>query len=625
MRTMLMMNKIIPASAKDQLFAATSLLVISAILFFGRTLLIPMLLAVLLSFVLTPFVMWLQKKGIHRILSVCIVMLVALVAIGALLLAVYSQVSALILQLPEKKAPIVEKIRFFTGHGPSAFGTLTNFLEDINKNVQDTGTDKTDSKDAKPETPPTKDNPLDDKKPDLKNPVPVTVQPTVSSKLDLASVFLSTQYILGFVTLTIGLCSTILIRREDFRNRLISLIGQGNITSSTRAMEEVNKRISSYLLGQVILNSAFGLLFGIGLLVLNVEFALLWGLLAAVLRFIPGLGTWMAAVIPVVLSLAEPGWWQPLSVLALTAILGVLFNYVIEPIIISKRTGLSIVSLVIMAAFWTWLWGLPGLVLATPVSVCLLVLGSHIPMFHFLYVMLAEGSVLDAPLSFYQRLLANDDDEAASLLENYLLEHTREELCSQVILPALVHAQSDVINNLLTTEEQTRMVELIERLIEQVMPDDETKPAHEEHSPASKVILLGCASHDEREELALSLFGQLMPAEAGKLEIIGDRVTVGEILHQVRKLKPTVICIVSLLPRGLVQPRLRCKRLRAAFPQIPIILAIWGGDENQSKDTSVIDDINVTKITWSMTETMDAVVPLLRVATHQTSADDGAK
>src|SRR4029079_6261008 len=115
--------------------------------------------------------------------------------------------------------------------------------------------------------------------------------------------------------------------------------------------------------------------------------------------------------------------------------------YVVEPIVVSKRTGLSIVSLVIMAAFWTWLWGLPGLVLAAPVSVCLLVLGSHIPMFHFLYVLLAEESVLDTELSFYQRLLADDEDEATYLLETYLLDHSREEMCEEIILPALVHAQ----------------------------------------------------------------------------------------------------------------------------------------------------------------------------------------
>src|SRR4029077_556564 len=161
-----------------------------------------------------------------------------------------------------------------------------------------------------------------------------------------------------FITLTIGLCGSMLIRREDLRNRLISLIGQGNVTSTTRAMEEVNKRISRYLVGQVVLNGAFGLVFGLGLLIFGVEYSLLWGLLAAVLRFIPGLGTWMAAVIPVIISLVTPGWWQPISVLILTAVLGILFNYLIEPIIFSRRTGLSIVSLVIMAAFWTWLWGL---------------------------------------------------------------------------------------------------------------------------------------------------------------------------------------------------------------------------------------------------------------------------
>ena len=325
-----MMNKIIPASAKEQLFAATSLLVISAILYFGRTLLIPMLLAILLSFVLTPFVVWLPKRGVHRILSVIIVMTVALVGVGTLLLAVYSQVSALVMVLPEKKGDIVKKIRFFTGHGPSALGTLTNLLEDINKTVQDPENDKKEGKEVEP---PLDQKSLEKKKEDTNAPVPVTVQPSISNKLDLGAVALSVQHILGFVTLTIGLCGSMLIRREDLRNRLISLMGQGNVTSTTRAMEEVNKRISRYLLGQVILNGAFGLLFGVGLLCLQVEYALLWGLLAAVLRFIPGLGTWMAAVIPVVISLATPGWWQPICVLILTAVLGIIFNYLIEPII----------------------------------------------------------------------------------------------------------------------------------------------------------------------------------------------------------------------------------------------------------------------------------------------------
>jgi len=198
---------------------------------------------------------------VHRILSVGIVMTVALVGIGCLLLTVYSQVSALVMELPSQKVHIVEKIRLFTGSGPSALGTLTNLLEDINQNVQDTGAQVKDAKDSKI-------NPEEKLQPDkkeTKTPVPVTVQPTITSKLDLGTVAVSVQNILGFVTLTIGLCGSMLIRREDLRNRLISLMGQGNVTSTTRAMEEVNKRISRYLLGQVVLNGAFGLLFGIGL------------------------------------------------------------------------------------------------------------------------------------------------------------------------------------------------------------------------------------------------------------------------------------------------------------------------------------------------------------------------
>jgi uncharacterized membrane protein len=410
-----------------------------------------------------------------------------------------------------------------------------------------------------------------------------------------------------------------LISREDLRNRLISLIGHGHVTSTTRAMEEVTQRISRYLLGQVVLNGAFGLLFGLGLMIIGVDYALLWGLLAAVLRFIPGLGTWMASVIPVVISLATPGWWQPVSVLILTAVLGIVFNWVIEPIVFSKRTGLSIVSLVIMAAFWTWLWGLPGLVLATPISVCLLVLGSHIPMFHFLYVLLAEESVLETEMSFYQRLLADDEDEAASLLETYLIDHTREEMCEGVILPALVRAQSDVANQLLSAEELSRLVEITEHLVEQVMISTASKELPEEHSPASETILLGCASHDQREVLALTMFGYLLPAEAGKLEVISDRATVSEIVQRVRDLKPTVVSIVSMPPRGMAQTRMRCKRLRTAFPDLPIILAVWGIDTEQEKDPTIFQDVDATQVTWSMKETMDVVVPLLRVATHRTS------
>jgi predicted PurR-regulated permease PerM len=592
------MTKLIPATAREQLWAASALLIISAILFLGRTLLIPMLLAILLSFVLTPFVVYLQKRGLHRILAVGVVMTVALVGIGGLGLAVYSQVSALANELPAKKEYIIEKIRFFTGTGPGPLSRLLSLFEDINTKVKE--------KPGENEAPvPAPERPV----------VPAIPQAPAATWANIANTANYLQLVLGFITLTIGLCTSMLLRREDLRNRLISLIGQGHLTSTTKAMEEVTKRISRYLLGQVIFNSMYGLLFGIGLMLMQVEFALLWGLLAVVLRFIPGLGTWMAAVIPIIISLATPGWWQPTLVLLLTATLGIVFNYVLEPIIFSKRTGISIVSLVIMAAFWTWLWGLPGLVLATPVSVCLLVLGSHIPMFHFLYVMLADDSVLDKDRGFYQRLLADDEDEAETLIEAFLEEHEPNELCESIILPTLVSVQRDASNRLISLEEMNRMVSTTRRLIGEVFTVDKA-----EQKDAGKGLLLGCASHDVREVLALTMLGHVLPREAGRLELVSDMATVSEIIQQVQEKKPTVICIATLAPRGSGQPRMRCKRLRGAFPDLPIVIAVWGHGAELPSDGKEFIESGATQVTWSIQETADAVVPLLRVATHQTTA-----
>jgi predicted PurR-regulated permease PerM/CheY-like chemotaxis protein len=604
------MNKLIPASAKEQLWAATGLMIISAILYFGRTLLIPMLLAILLSFVLTPFVVYLQKRGVQRIIAVTLVMAAALLGIGSLGLAVYSQVGALATDLPAKKEHIIEKIRFFTGTGPSPLSRLVSLFEDINTDINNK-VQQVPKKTDEPKPLAEPEPPKNDKTPE-KTIVPVTVKESPSNLMNLSTLAVSIQHFLGFVTLTIGLCASMLLRHEDLRNRLISLVGQGHLTSTTKAMEEVNRRITKYLLGQVIFNSMFGLLFGIGLLILQVDYALLWGLLAFVLRFIPGLGTWMAAIIPIIISLATPGWWQPSFVLLLTAILGIVFNYVLEPIIFSKRTGVSIVSLVIMAAFWTWLWGMPGLVLATPISVCLLVLGSHIPMFHFLYVLLAEGSVLDSDLGFYQRLLADDEDEAAYLIETYLEDHTHEQLASEVIIPTLINAQRDVSNQLISPEEMSRMLSTTKRLVEQAFQEEEET---EKTAPGAG-LLLGIASHDPREGLALNLLDELLPREAGRLESISAMATVSEIVQQIRDQKPTAVCIASMPPRGTGQSRMRCKRLRSTFPDLPIIMALWGYETNADEAKTMLE-AGATKVTWTLQETSDAVVPLLRIATHQ--------
>lgn len=590
-----------PASAKDQLLAATALIVTTIILYYGRTLLIPMLLAVLLSFVLTPFVMQLQKKGVNRYAAVVLVMGVALAVIAGLLMAVVSQVSDLVTTLPDKQQNIVAKVKEVTGEGPGLLGRLSGFLAELNKNVQ--------------EKAPTED----------RTAVPVTIQRDPASWLSLPTIATSAQHALGFTLLTISLCASMLAKREDLRNRLITLIGQGHVTSTTKAMEEATRKMSSYLLGQLMLNGVFGILLGLGLWIIGDDYAYLWGLLATVLRFIPGLGTWMAALPPLLVSLAEPGWWRPLEVIGLVAVLGVAFNYIVEPIIVSRRTGLSMVSLVIMAAFWTWLWGLPGLVLATPISVCLLVLGSHIPAFHFLYVMLAEDSVLGPDVSFYQRLLADDQDEAASVLETYLQEHTEQELAEHILIPALSLAQADVQNQLLSHDDLVRILDLAEQAVEHVMTLGPDEIENADDPDDRRALLLGWASHDQRETLALSVMKALLPPTAARMEVIGDRATVSEVLQKIRQLQPAMVCLVSIPPRGYNQPRMRCKRIRALFPDLPVVIAVWGAPPELEKNEHLLYEAGATHVTWSLTETLDTIVPKLRLTMHQNEEEAAAR
>jgi predicted PurR-regulated permease PerM len=603
----------LPASAKDQLFAASALLVTSVILYYGRTLLIPMLLAVLLSFVLTPFVHYLQKRGVHRILSVVMVMTVALTVIGMLLLAVFSQLNTLVQELPAKKNHIITKISDLSGDGPSMLGTLTRFLEDINRDVQEKSEPREPgATGSSNQLPPEKPGAGQDQKP-----VPVIIERSPSTWLNLPTVATSIQHALGFTLLTISLCASMLIKREDLRNRLITLIGQGHVTSTTKAMEEATRRMSSYLLSQLVLNSAFGILFGLGLWIIGVDYAFIWGLLATILRFIPGLGTWMAAVIPLIASLAVEGWWTPILVICWTVLLGIAFNYIVEPVIVSRRTGLSMVSLVVVAAFWTWLWGLPGLVLATPISVCLLVLGSHIPAFHFLYVLLAEDTVLDTDLSFYQRLLADDVDEATYVLETYLESHNEQEMAEEIIIPALALAQADVQNELITQDDLTRILTHMEKAIEHVMSLGTDELAKADDPGDGRALLLSCATHDQRETLALHVMKAMLPTTAGRMEVIGDRATVSEIIQHIQEKQPTMVCLVTIPPRGYNQPRMRCKRLRALFPDLPIVVAMWGMPADMDKNEHLLYGAGATHVTWSFKETLDIVFPKLRLASHQ--------
>ena len=212
-----------------------------------------------------------------------------------------------------------------------------------------------------------------------------------------------------------------LLERRELRDRVILLIGYRRMTATTRALDEAGARISRYLLMQSIISGSFGVAVGLGLFLIGVPYAVIWGCLAAALRFIPYVGVFSAALLPFALSLAVfPGWLQPALVVGLFLVLDVVANMVIEPWLYGHSAGVSQVALLVAVLFWTWLWGPVGLLLATPLTVCLIVLSKHLPALGFIVVLMGDRPVIEAKARYYQRLLARDQDEAADIVEAYV-------------------------------------------------------------------------------------------------------------------------------------------------------------------------------------------------------------
>jgi hypothetical protein len=413
-----------------------------------------------------------------------------------------------------------------------------------------------------------------------------------------------------------------LIKREDLRNRLIGLLGYGHVTGTTRVFVDAAQRLSSFLLTQLFINAGFGLVFGVGLFLLQVPYAFLWGFLTALLRFVPYIGSWIAVAFPLILSFAiSSGWTQPVLVLALFGVLDVVTANIIEPHLFGRHTGVAPIALLVAAAFWAWVWGPIGLVLSTPLTVCLVVLGQHVPRLKFLTLLLGDQPALAPHARYYQRLLARDRDEAKEVVQKYVQEHGLEKVYDDVLLPALVLARRDRKRDGLTVDEEEFIYqttgEILNCLPELLPPASRLCHAREagngqtadaeESSPAlvegtlagngalvpklqfgdqGRVLILGCPAHHEAEELSLHMLAQLLQPAGCRVEVISTRALPSEVETRIDQEEPTLVFIAVLPPGGLVQARYLCKRLRARFVDLRIIVGFWG--ETRSFDKLLV-------------------------------------
>ncbi|MGH7003357.1 MAG: AI-2E family transporter, partial [Alphaproteobacteria bacterium] len=479
---------------------------IVAALYFASDVFVPLALALLLTFALSPLVTRLHRNRVPKGIAVISVVATAFLVISIFVGIVVSQLTVLAQNLPSYQYNIETKIRTVKDaqsgnsifdRGARMFKRLSEEIgrsDEVERFSVDDGPDQaTDEARQPPQNTRSeaRDQSADLRSKDPAGPVPVEIRYPPPDPLSLLQTFAGPLIQpLATVGIVIVVVIFMLMRREDLRDRFIKLVGASDIHRTTTALHDAGKRVGQYLLMQLIINVSFGVPIGIGLWIIGIPNPMLWGLLAIVLRFVPYIGPIIAAAFPLMLSLAvDPGWMSLFWTASLFIVLELISNNVMEPLLYGSKTGLSPVAILMAAIVWTWIWGPIGLILSTPLTVCLVVLGRHVPKFEFLDVLLGNEPVLLPPQQLYQRLLSGDPDEATEKAEEYLQSASIIDYYAAVAIPALLLAEHDRGRGVLDTPRRNRVAQsmafLVENLSDYQDAIDEEEEASEKDVPRS--------------------------------------------------------------------------------------------------------------------------------------------
>jgi predicted PurR-regulated permease PerM len=584
---------------------ATAILavIIIAMLYFGREIFVPIALAILLSFVLAPLVVILQRIRVPRGLAVVGVVVLAFALIFAMGSLLATQLTQLAGELPRYQSTISEKIQAFrdTKAGRGTLERASDMLKDLGKEL-----DK--PKDAAA----ARASRLNAQEP--QTPVPVEVrQPDPGALESLRTLISPLVHPLATTGIIIIFVIFILLQREDLRNRLIRLAGSYDLQRTTAALDDAAARLSRLFLTQLIVNGAFGVVIGTGLWLIGIPSAILWGILAAVLRFVPYIGAVIAAAFPLALAVAvDPSWSMLLWTLALFLVVEPVVGHVIEPMVYGHSTGLSPVAVVASATFWTALWGPIGLVLATPLTVCLVVLGRHVERLEFLDVMFGDRPALSPPEIFYQRMLAGDPTEAAEKAEQFLKERSLASYYDEVALKGLQLAQADAARGALDQARLTKIRDAVSEFASDLSDQDERPPAKidittdaeassavesvAENSTLENLPILSkenlppewqgehpvlcVAGRGLIDEAAAIMLAQLSTAHGLAARVEGAEALSTANVFRLETTGVAIVCLVYLDTSGPAHIRYSVRRLRRKLPKATIILGCWLKDSD---------------------------------------------
>ncbi|WP_419808340.1 AI-2E family transporter [Sphingomonas sp.] len=578
-----------PVSApelRSLLAIAVGTLVVAA-LYFGQDVLIPIVLAVMLSFVLSPVVAVLQRLRLWRAPAVIIAVLAALGMLGAVGTLIGSQAASLSANAPQYARTIEAKVQ---GVQSFAVGRLASITKSLGGHAPRTAAPATTV--ADPAAAATR-------------PVAVRVVEERTSPLTIAMTVLAP--VLGPLETTILVLIVaifVLMQKEDLRDRMIRLFGSNDLHRTTRAMDDAGQRLSRYFLSQLAVNTCFGIIIGIGLWAIGVPSPAMWGVMAGLLRFVPYIGALIAAVAPAALAAAvDPGWTMAIEVVVLFAVVEPLTGYVVEPLLYGHSTGLSPVSVIVSAIFWTWLWGPIGLIMSTPLTLCLVVMGRHVKSLEFFDVLLGDRPALTPVETFYQRVLANNPDEALAQAEALLTDRSLLAYYDDVALAGLRLAVEDQARGTIDHRRQVEMTRTMQYVVAELGEDaDIPRPV----AGAGRVVCVaGSGSFDEA---VTAMLAQLLSINGLATQTVANGQTSRDAIATLDLDDVTVIAISYLEVEGSpAQLRYLIKRLRAKAPGARVVVGLWPQGEAALSDAAIQRAIGADRYAGSLADAVEAI------------------
>ncbi len=547
-----------------------------AILYFAREILIPFALALLISFVLSPIVKRLEGWRIPRAPAALLVIFISFAVMVSIGWVVTGQLIHALSGLPRYSDNIRRKVLALKVDSAGLDQLLKSF-DSLNKEASSTPSDV---------------------------PAPTQVQVVEPSnpiqKLrDFAGGLLKP---LGTAGVTIVFTLFMLIDRDDLRNRLLRLSGQGQLHATTKAMDDAGNRVSRYILLQTLVNVGVGVVVGAGLAIAGVQNALLFGVLTCFFRFVPYVGIIVAGMLPFILTIAMVDSWRtPLTVFAIYLFTELITGNILEPMLYGVHTGLSAVAILVTTVFWTVLWGPIGLILSTPLTVCLSALGRYSPQLEFLQILLGDEPVLSRDALFYQRLLALDQRDAFNLLDQALKTSPVITVYDEVILPALSMAEQDRHSGMLEAKREEFLVQSVREFVTELSELD-TKPSDVENHP-NRVFCL--PANDVGDEIAAAMFAQIATQRGYPALAFPVTDTPADLIAALDPQPEDVILVSSVPPLALSHARKVTQEVLQAFPNARIIVGLWNYPMTGAKSIERIRESLASSVAMTMTEAME--------------------